>query len=589
MNRFDFGTDANVSRSWLRRIFPFLRWWNFIGWDTVRADFLAGLTGAVIVLPQGVAFAMIAGLPPEYGLYTAIVTPIVAALFGSSLHLISGPTTAISIVVFTSISPLAEPGSEAYIRIVLTLTFMAGAYQLAFGLARLGALVNFVSHSVVVGFTSGAAILIATSQMKHIFGLTMPRDHSFFHVWLEILNEIEHINPYVIVVAMVTLACAILFRIVIPRWPGMLFAMIIGSLACLLLNGSEHGIHLIGQMPDRLPPPSLPDFSFQTIRHLAPKALAVALLGLIEALSIGRSIAVKSRQPIDGNQEFIGQGLSNIIGSFFSSYAGSGSFTRSGINYQAGALTPLSAVFSALLLALLLLLIAPLTAYLPIAAMGGIILLVAYNLIDLHHIRTITRTSGEETAVMLATFLATLFLDLEFAIYTGVLLSVILYLNRTAHPRIANLAPNPEKSGLPLIEADTECPNLKIIRIDGPLFFGSVNHVAEYLHNIDKRLIHKWNVLIVGCGINLMDVAGAEMLGREAQRRRTQRGSLYLCEIKPDVMGVLERSGYLKIIGRDHLFATQKEAIDQILVRVDTAACQSQTADSEVDRERHPL
>ena len=362
MNRFDFGTDANVSRSWLRRIFPFLRWWNFIGWDTVRADFLAGLTGAVIVLPQGVAFAMIAGLPPEYGLYTAIVTPIVAALFGSSLHLISGPTTAISIVVFTSISPLAEPGSEAYIRIVLTLTFMAGAYQLAFGLARLGALVNFVSHSVVVGFTSGAAILIATSQMKHIFGLTMPRDHSFFHVWLEILNEIEHINPYVIVVAMVTLACAILFRIVIPRWPGMLFAMIIGSLACLLLNGSEHGIHLIGQMPDRLPPPSLPDFSFQTIRHLAPKALAVALLGLIEALSIGRSIAVKSRQPIDCNQEFIGQGLSNIIGSFFSSYAGSGSFTRSGINYQAGALTPLSAVFSALLLALLLLLIAPLTA-----------------------------------------------------------------------------------------------------------------------------------------------------------------------------------------------------------------------------------
>ena len=573
MNRFDLGTDAHISRSWLRRIFPFLRWWNFIGWDTVRADFLAGLTGAVIVLPQGVAFAMIAGLPPEYGLYTAIVTPIVAALFGSSLHLISGPTTAISIVVFSSISPLAEPGSEAYIRIALTLTFMAGVYQLAFGLARLGTLVNFVSHSVVVGFTSGAAILIATSQMKHVFGLTLPRDHSFLHVWTGILNEIEHINPYVILVAAVTLACAILFKIVIPRWPGMLFAMILGSLTCLLMNGSEHGIHLIGQMPARLPPPSVPDFSFQTIRQLAPKALAVALLGLIEALSIGRSIAAKSRQPIDGNQEFIGQGLSNIVGSFFSSYAGSGSFTRSGINYQAGAITPLSAVFSALLLALLLLLIAPLTAYLPIAAMGGIILLVAYNLIDLHHIRTIIRTSGEETVVMLTTFLATLFLELEFAIYAGVLLSLILYLNRTAHPRIANLAPNPKESGLPLIETDTECPNLKIIRVDGPLFFGSVNHVAEYLHNIDKQLIHKRNVLIVGCGINLMDVASAEMLARESQRRRSQRGSLSLCEIKPDVMGVLERSGYLKIIGRDHLFATQKDAIDHILAQVDSTAC----------------
>ena len=574
MNRYNLESRAPEGRSWWRRLFPFLRWWNFIGWDTLRADLLAGLTGAVIVLPQGVAFAMIAGLPPEYGLYTAIVTPIVAALFGSSLHLISGPTTAISIIVFTSISPLAEPGSAAYIRIVLTLTLMAGVYQLAFGLARLGTLVNFVSHSVVVGFTSGAAILIATSQMKHVFGLDMPRGHSFLHVWTSILNELQHINPYVLAVAVVTLAFAVLFRIVIPRWPGMLFAMIIGSLVCLLINGTQHGIHLVGQMPATLPPPSLPDFSLDTIRQLAPKALAVALLGLIEALSIGRSIAAKSRQPIDGNQEFIGQGLSNIIGSFFSSYAGSGSFTRSGINYQAGAITPLSAVFSAGILALLLLLIAPLTAYLPIAAMGGIILLVAYNLIDLHHIRTIIRTSGEETAVLLTTFLATLFLDLEFAIYAGVLLSLILYLKRTAHPRIANLAPNPDTFGPPLIETEIECPKLKIIRIDGPLFFGAVNHVGEYLYNIDRKLTHKRNVLIVGCGINFIDVAGAEMLAHEAQRRRTQRGNLYLCELKPDANRVLARGGYLDTIGRDHLFTTQKEAIAEILPHVDNVRCQ---------------
>ena len=241
--------------------------------------------------------------------------------------------------------------------------------------------------------------------------------------------------------------------------------------------------------------------------------------------------------------------MSNIVGSFFSSYAGSGSFTRSGINYQAGAITPLSACILGWPSGPLLLLIAPLTAYLPIAAMGGVILLVAYNLIDLHHIRTIVRTSGEETAVLLTTFLATLLLDLEFAIYAGVLLSLVLYLNRTAHPRIANLAPNPEPAGPPLVETESECPNLKIIRIDGPLFFGSVNHVAEYLHNIDKRLTRKRNVLIVGCGINLVDVAGAEMLSREALRRRGQRGSLSLCEIKADVRRVLERSGYLATIG----------------------------------------
>ena len=580
MSRYQLGNHAPAGRSWWRRVFPFLRWWNFIGWDTLRADLLAGLTGAVIVLPQGVAFAMIAGLPPEYGLYTSIVTPIIAALFGSSLHLISGPTTAISIVVFSAISALAAPGSEDYIQMVLTLTFLAGVYQLAFGLARLGALVNFVSHSVVVGFTSGAAILIATSQMKHVLGLSMPRGHSFLHVWVEIAGRLGEINLFVLAVAVITLSTAILFRITIPRWPGMLFAMIIGSLACLLMGGSDHGVTLIGRMPARLPPPSLPDFSPDTIRLLAPKALAVALLGLIEALSIGRSIAARSRQPIDGNQEFIGQGLSNMIGSFFSSYAGSGSFTRSGMNYQAGAITPLSAVFSAVLLALLLLLIAPLTAYLPIAAMGGIILMVAYNLIDMHHIRTIVRTSGEESAVLLTTFLATLFLDLEFAIYAGVLLSLVLYLNRTAHPRIANLAPNPDPTGPALVETESDCPNLKIIRIDGPLFFGSVNHVAEFLQNIDKRLTRKRNVLIVGCGINLVDVAGAEMLSREAQRRRGQRGSLSLCEIKPEVRRVLERSGYLEAIGADHLFATQKEAIDQLMSRIDTSQCR-QCTDSE--------
>ncbi len=574
-NRYKVKPQSDGTRSRWRRLMPFLRWWNFIGWDTLRADLLAGLTGAVIVLPQGVAFAMIAGLPPQYGLYTAIITPVVAALFGSSLHLISGPTTAISIVVFSSISSLAEPGSAEYIRLVLTLTFMAGIYQLGFGLARLGTLVNFVSHSVVVGFTSGAAILIATSQLKHVLGLNLPGGHAFVEVWVTILGMLDKINLYVLAVALVTLVSAVFFRAKIPRWPGMLFAMIIGSVLCLLIDGKQHGITLVGQMPAILPPLSMPDFSFETIRALAPKALAVALLGLIEALSIGRAIAAKSHQPIDGNQEFIGQGLSNIVGSFFSSYAGSGSFTRSGINYQTGALTPLSAVFSAIILALLLLLIAPLTAYLPIAAMGGIILMVAYHLIDFHHIHTIIKTSKEETAVLLVTFLATLFLDLEFAIYAGVLLSLVLYLNRTAHPRIANLVPSTEAVGPPLIEAESECAYLKIIRIDGPLFFGAVNHVSDYLYNIDKTLMRKRNVLIIGCGINFIDVAGAELLAQEARRRRGQRGGLYLCELQKSAYSVLERGGYLDIIGKEHIFATQKEAIARIISGADEMICRN--------------
>lgn len=556
-----------------RKIFPFLRWWNFVGWDTIRADLIAGLTGAIIVLPQGVAFAMIAGLPIEYGLYTAIVTPIVAALFGSSLHLISGPTTAISIVIFASISPMAEPGSADFIRLVLTLTFLAGVFQLALGLARMGVLVNFVSHSVVVGFTAGAAILIATSQLRHVFGLQLPRGGPFLTTWMTLFQEINKANPYALMVAIGALVCAILFKILRPRWPGLLFAMIMGSLIGVILGSESHGIKLMESLPAHLPPPSLPDFSINTVRLLIPKALAVALIGLIEALSIARSIATHSRQQINANQEFIGQGLSNIVGSFFSSYAGSGSFTRSGINYHAGAMTPLSAVFSAAFLALILLLVAPLTEYLPIPAMGGVILLVAFNLIDFHHIRSLIKTNREEAMILLTTFLATLFLDLAFAIYAGVLLSLILYLSRTAHPQIVNLLPNPDASGQFFTHAESECPAFKIIRIDGSLFFGAVDHITEFLHGIDKSTHYKRHLLIVAYGINFIDAAGAEMLANEAHRRRKLRGGLYLCGLKQQARDVLARGGYLEIIGADHIFSSETAAVASILARIDSPEC----------------
>ena len=558
----------------LHKLFPFLRWWGFVGLDTLRGDLIAGFTGAVIVLPQGVAFAMIAGLPPEYGLYTAIVPPVVAALFGSSLHLISGPTTAVSIVVFTTLSPLAEPGSPEFIRLALTLTFLAGVFQLACGLAHLGVLVNFVSHSVVVGFTAGAAVLIASSQLKHVFGLHLPTGTSFLGVWKSILNEIHNANPYIVLVAAITLACVVALKVLRPRWPGMLLALFIGSLTSLILGGESHGVQLIGRLPSHLPPLSSPLFSLATLRDLAPKALAVALLGLIEALSIARAISTYSRQQIDGNQEFIGQGLSNIVGSFFSSYAGSGSFTRSGLNYHTGAMTPLSAVFAAGFLALILLLVAPLTAYLPIPAMAGVILLVAYNLVDFHHIQSILRTSKEETAVVLTSFLATLLLSLEFAIYAGVLLSLILYLSRTSHPQIINLAPDPHSDRMVLTQSELQCPIFKIIRIDGSLFFGAVSHIAEFLYGMDKKSVYKSHVLIVACGINSIDVAGAEMLVQEAQRRRKLRGELYLCSLKQQARDLLEKGGYIDIIGNDHIFDSENEAILSILPRLDHSDCQ---------------
>lgn len=565
-------------------IFPFLAWFRLITVDSIKADFLAGLTGAVIVLPQGIAFATIAGLPPEYGLYTAMVTPIIAALFGSSRHLVSGPTTAISIVVFSAVSHHAEAGTPEFVSMALTLTFLAGVYQFAFGIARLGALVNFVSHTVVIGFTAGAAILIATSQMKHITAIAIPKGESFLHTWADVFHGIGEVDLFVFLIAITTLIVAIFSKKIFPKLPYLLIGMIAGSLLAFILKNYSDGIKLVGEIPAHLPPLSSPDFSLETIRMLAPEAFAVALLGLIEAVSISRAVATKSNQRIDANQEFIGQGLSNIGGSFFSSYAGSGSFTRSGINYEAGAQTPLSAIFAALLLMLIVLLIAPLTAYLPIAAMGGVILLVAYNLIDFHHIRQTLTFSKSESAILLTTFFATLFLELEFAIYLGVLLSLVLFLAKTSTPQIPTLSIDASSIGSErkLINIQQkpikQCPQLKIIRIDMSIYFGSINHIQNRLSKImeNERINH---ILIEASGINFIDLAGAEGLVSENRRLVNQGGGLYFVGLKSSVYEFAARSCFIKKIGNDHFFDSKLQAIHRIygkLNKDDCATCQSQ-------------
>jgi SulP family sulfate permease len=561
----------------IKNFLPFLAWFPLVNRGSLRADFMAALTGAVIVLPQGVAFATIAGLPPQYGLYTAMVTPIIAALFGSSWHLISGPTTAISIVIFTSIKHYAVPGSPEFVTLALTLTFLAGVYQLAFGLAKLGALVNFVSHTVVMGFTAGAAILIATSQLKHVLGLSIPRGESFAHTWVNIYHQLGQTNLTVLGIALVTLLTAMVIRRLSPRLPSLLLGLVAGSLAAVVLGGADQGVTFVEKIPSQLPPLSMPDFSVGVIRQLAPEAFAVALLGLIEAVSIARSVATKSHQRINSNQEFIGQGLSNMVGSFFSSYAGSGSFTRSGINYQAGARTPMAAIFAAILLMLMVLLIAPLTAYLPVASMGGVILLVAYGLIDFHHIRETFSGSRSETTILLVTFFATLFLELEFAIYLGVLLSLILFLAKTSRPDIVTLAPDSHdpKRKLANVQAKpiSECPQLKIIRIDRDIYFGSVNFIQARLEYISEKegIVH---ILIDASRMNYIDMAGAAMLVQENRRLNARGGGLYFCGIKSTLWQFLAEGRYVRAIGADRFFDHKQQAIAAIFRKLDKAICQ---------------
>lgn len=557
-----------------------MRWWPRVDRGTLRADFFAGLIGAIIVLPQGVAFATLAGLPPEYGLYSAMVPAVIGAFFGSSWHLVSGPTNAISLVVFATLAHLAEPGSAHYIQLAITLTFMVGVLQLAMGLARLGQLVNFISHTVVVGFTAGAAVLIMASQLRNFFGMPIPRGASFLETLRSFIIYLPQTQPWVLTVGLVTLFSGLAVRRWWPKAPYMIIAMLAGSLAAWLLNrqlgAAVTGIVTVGALPGALPPLSLPDFSLETNERLFGIALAVTTLGLTEAVSIARSIAVKSGQRIDSTQEFIGQGLSNIVGSFFSSYAASGSFNRSGVNYEAGARTPLAAIFSAGCLVLILLVVAPLAAWLPLAAMAAILFMVAWGLFDFHHIRTIMRASRSETAVLVATFVATLVMHLEMAVLAGALLSLLLYLNRTSKPSLRSLVPdaaNPLRKFTERRAGAAECPQLKMLRIEGSLYFGAINHVGEYLHHLDENKSDQKHLLILSRSMNFVDIAGAELLAQEARRRRARGGDLWFHGLREDAAAMLAKEPFAGDIRQDACFTEKSKAIASIHARLDKDIC----------------
>ena len=562
----------------VKSLFPFLLWWPLVTRRSLKDDLLAGITGALIVLPQGVAFATIAGLPPEYGLYAAMMPAIVAALFGSSWHLVSGPTTAISIAIYGAIHHLAEPGTPQYVGMILTLTLQVGIFQLALGLARMGALVNFISHTVVIGFTTGAAILIAASQIRSFFGIDIPRGLPFYEILHQFALQFDRINPWVAGVGVATLLAGILTKRYWKKLPYMIAAMLVGSVVAYVLNTmigqAETGIKTVGALPAGLPPFQLPDFSFAALKKTFGPALVITMLALTEAVSIARAIAVRSEQRIDGNQEFIGQGLSNIVGAFFSGYASSGSFNRSGVNYEAGARTPLATIFASVFLLVILLLVAPLAAYLPNAAMAGILFLVAWGLIDFHHIGSIWKTSRQESFILWVTVIGTL-MNLEAGITAGVLVSLLVYLNRTSKPGIEPLVPVDDAGGYHFIEArgKAECPQLRIVRINGSAYFGAVDHIQSALQQIDLENPRQKSVLVVSLGMNFVDIAGAEMFAQEARRRKRLGGGLYFYRMKDEPYRLLREGNYVHEIGEGAFFPVKSKPTEALYWTLDPEIC----------------
>ena len=564
-------------------------WTSEVDARSLRADALAGLLGAVLVLPQGIAFATLAGLPPQYGLYTAIVPCAIAALFGSSRHVMSGPTNANSLALFAMCAPLAAVGSPEYVGIALALTFLVGLIQCGVGLLRLGAAANFISPAALMGFTSGAALLIALHALRDLFALPGPAAHGTLDLLGHLVRDAASISPASLATGAVTAGVALALRAWRRTSPFMLGGLVAGTAAAAALNawGVAAGwapVRTVGLVPAPWPPLSMPALDPERLRELAGPALALSIVALGQSISIAKAVALRSGQRIDANREFVGQGLSNLAGPFFSSYLSCGSLNRSLPNFEAGARTPLAAVFSAVLLVALLAASGPWLAYIPMPAISALLLLVAWSLLDPPRWRKVLRASRTEYGVALLTLVATLTLRLEIAILLGTIASLLAYLVETSRPAMRTMgfsASDPQRRFVVLADTDDalpECPQLKLLRMEGSVYFGAAQHVSDRLHALREGADPPRHLLVMAKSMNSVDLAGVEVWEAERAARRALGGDLHFHRPRPQVLQMWKRTGFLEALGRDHLHPDKRTALARIVPTLDPDRCARCTA-----------
>lgn len=561
----------------IQNLFP---WAALVNFSSLKNDLLAGILGTLLVLPQGIAFATLAGLPVEYGLYSAVIPCIIGALFGSSWHVVTGPTNANSLALFAMLAPLATVGSAQYVELALAVTLMVGVIQFLVGILKFGSVANFISPTALLGFTSGAALLIALHALKDALGITESGvEDNFF---LVVKNYMSEINLNAILVAALTLITSIWLRIRNRRLPFMLIGLCVGTIVSYFLNHFSIGksVSVLGYLQSPIPPLGIPNINYETIQKLLGISFALSLVALAQSISIAKAVAEKSGQRINGNREFIGQGLANIFGGFFSSYVACGSLNRSMPNLESGAKTPLASVFSGILVIPFVVLASPLLAHIPYAAISGLLILVAWTLLDISRWRWLIKVSRNEFAIGLATLIATITLRLEVAILIGSALSLGAYLQRTSKPAMRTMGFDSFQENRQFvvvndnINALPECPQLKLVRMEGAVYFGATAFVSDQLQKIRTEFPNQKHLLIMAKSMNFVDIAGSELWMRELRQRRNLGGGLYFHRPRPAVLNQWKQDGFIKDLGVDHIFPDKKTAIQEIFKKIDLKKCQ---------------
>lgn len=525
----------------------------------LRADLLAGMTVAAIAVPQAMAYAMVAGLPPQYGLYTAIVMTAVGAIFDSSKQLINGPTNAISIAVLSALAVATTP--EERISGAILLAFLVGSMQIGITLLRLGDLTRYISHSVIVGFTVGASGLLVLDQLKNLLGMAPVgdvHDHFLARFWLTMTQS--HVHLPTLGVGLGTMALVIGLRAVKRRmgWtilPELLVVVILVSALSARMGLEASGVKLVGEIPASLPHFALPEFDAVIMRRLSASALAIAVLGLLEAISMAKAIAAQTRQRIDINQQCMSEGLANLSGSFFQCIPGSGSLTRSAINQQAGARTQWSGVISAVSVAVIMMSFAPYARFIPKAALAGILVVSAWRMVDRHALAYHWRASRFDAVIVGVTAVSAIAVSIEFCVLIGVFMSFMLTVPRAGRMLLTEFAVTAQGVIHERVEDDARCDRILIFGLEGELFFGAAAALEGHLDAIEARVSPTTKVIVLRMKrVRSPDAVCMTLIDGFLHRMRARGVHVIMCGVRADLQEALDRTGITRTLGPDQVF-----------------------------------
>ncbi|MET7028300.1 SulP family inorganic anion transporter [Sediminicola luteus] len=552
----------------MRKFFPFLDWLPKYQKNFFANDLVAGLTVGVILIPQGMAYAMIAGLPPVYGLYASLFPILVYALLGTSRQVAIGPVAMDSLLVAAGLGALAITTMEEYIVMAVFLAFMVGAIQLTLGFLRMGFLVNFMSKPVISGFTSAAALTIIFSQLKHLLGANIPNSNQFHQMILNAFNNLSSTNPYDLAIGVVGILIIVLLKRWNPKIPSVLLVVLLGGFAVYFLGLESFGVNVVGVVPEGLPSFNLPAFELDRAKEIFPIALALALVGYLETISIGKALEEKTnKETIDANQELVALGASNMVGSFFQSYPVTSSFSRSAINAESGAKTTIASLYSVLLVVVTLLFLTPLFYFLPNAALASIIMVSVFGLIDIPYPKSLWKHRKDEFGVLAITFLFTLFVGIKEGILVGVLVSLLVMVYRTSKPHFAVLGnirgtdyyKNIERFGDEIDMRD----DILIIRFDAQLYFGNTNFFKTQLFKQIEAKGDALKLVVLNAeAINYIDSTAAKMLMHVIEEIHTRNIEFYIAGAIGPTRDIIFTTGIIDVLHKECLFVKINEAVE---------------------------